>query len=78
VKKRTKFQNNMPIETIPSHFFERGPYEVWAWRNEWAGGRFTGKHTLQMIAGGLCEETARVMQRGWPASEIQKDGKVIV
>ena len=58
--------------SIPSHFFESGPYEVWAPRQEWIGSRFTGRLTMQCIAEKLSHETARVTNLGWVGSEIRQ------
>jgi hypothetical protein len=55
---------------IPSHFFEKGDYQVWSPRQEWKGGNYTGRTTMQLIADNLTLETAKAFN--WPRKEIRK------
>lgn len=46
----------------PSHFFDPGPYEVWASKDR-------NPEDISLIAAGLCLETAKAFN--WPHKEIR-------
>lgn len=54
---------------IPSHFFDKGEYEVWAKRS------YDGGMKLELIAGNLSIKTARAYN--WPYKEIRLNGTVV-
>jgi hypothetical protein len=64
--------NTIPIEPlshfIPSHFFECGPYEVWASKD------YTSRNICR-IAKGLSLETAKAFN--WPFKQIRLNGEIV-
>lgn len=54
---------------IPSHFFENGPYEVWARRG------YDGGMKLERITSGVSLETAKAYS--WPYKEIRLNGVAV-
>lgn len=54
---------------VPSHYFDKGDYEVWAKRG------YDGGMKLELIANGLSLRTAQAYN--WPYKEIHLNGNVI-
>jgi acyl-CoA synthetase (NDP forming) len=61
--------NKDDFEPVPSHFFEKGPYEVWAAKN------YERNAPIVMIASGVCLETAKAFN--WRRKEIRLNGEII-
>ena len=57
------------FEPIPSHFFEKGEYEVWAAKSH------NYDAPVVRIAQGLCLKTAKAYD--WPKKEIRLNGKKV-
>jgi hypothetical protein len=56
------------FEPIATHFFEQGPYEVWAFP-------YWGARKKVLVASGLSLQTAR--SYNWAGKEICLDGKEV-